>query len=189
MSILGQCRILLVVMFLCCGLAVCLQSPESARPKVTLREYAELRTLGGTIAAAVLKRDVNTLTKYSRADLRQEEQQALQDKNSRLYCYMFNSSCIRPRGKSVLSVLKNAKKLGIKVRPFGWASNGAPFAMILFYDAEAFQPSDLTSSRFLCEKSRFSKREIVSWTFRRQGQNWVSDTPMFDSETDLICSD
>lgn len=146
-----------------------------------------LRQLGKSVAKAVLDRDAPALLRYDRVDLRRDDELSLNDKSSDLYCFLFDTSCIRGRiGRSVYEKLSTAQELGIKVVSGGKSSpDGNLYAIILFYDRSTISERSLRSRKFLCKESL---NRIASWSFKFVKGKWEPVTPLFDNETDTLCS-
>src|SRR5579863_4927657 len=64
----------------------------------------ELHELGVQIAKAVIAKDPDALLRYDRADLRADDQRALKDSKSELFCYLFDTSCMQSSPQGWLSV-------------------------------------------------------------------------------------
>ena len=144
-----------------------------------------LHHIGEIVSKAVLNKDTATLLQYDRADLRDEDQVSLKDTKSDLYCFLFDSGCISGKGRSVLDKLSSSRQLGIKAVDSGKSSDGVRYGLLLFYDKSAISDRLLLSRKFLCEHSI---DKIASWTFKMVGGKWVPVTPLFDNETDTLCS-
>lgn len=171
------------VMTICFGFVAALGAQQSSkRPDDSL---GTLRQIGAIVAKAVLDRDVATLLRYDRADLRAEDEISLKDKKSNLYCFLFDSSCLSgERHPSVYEKLSMAQQLGIKVigTPAG---KNVRYAIIMFYDRSKISEQSLRSRTFLC---REGLSRIASWSFKLVDGKWQPVTPIFDNETDTLCS-
>jgi hypothetical protein len=141
----------------------------------------QLRDLGKRLAAAVLSHDVETILAYDRPDLRAEDRLAFQDSKSDTYCFIFDSSCTTI--PSVYEILSRARRLDIEVQVLRGKSNSR-YGWLLFFDGTKIRRSQLRSPSFLCQHSR----EIASWMFKRENNEWLSAHPPFDGETDTLCS-
>src|SRR5579859_4417734 len=110
----------------------------SARASQTAKSDTQLRALheiGKVVARAVLDKDTATLLRYDRADLRAEDESSLKNTKSDLYCFLFDSSCISGKGRSVLDKLSSSRQLAIKVVDGGKSKiDGRRYATLLFYD-------------------------------------------------------
>lgn len=145
----------------------------------------ELRRIGSSAAKAIPARDTATLLRFDRPDLRNDDIQRLEDHTSDLYCALFDSACVPgKRLPSVYEVLSRTKRLRIH-STVTTSRDGTRYGMLLFYDAEKILTSRLKSADFLC---RHANREIVSWLFKSVGNRWESANPIFDTETDTLCS-
>jgi hypothetical protein len=86
----------------------------------------------------------------------------------------------------VLDKLATSRQIAIKVIDGGKSkSNGIRYASLLFYDKATVSERSLQSRKFLCEHSL---DEIASWTFKLVNGKWLPVTPLFDNETDTLCS-
>lgn len=157
------------------------------RPKKHDAVLDDLRLIGTKVAKAVLDRDISTLLQYDRPDLRADDEIWLKDKKSDLYCFVFDTSCIPgKKGRSVYDKLSSARQLGIKVIGGGKsAQDGHLYGLLLFYDRASISDQLLRSRAFLCKASL---DRIASWTFKRVDGTWEPVTPLFDNETDTLCS-
>jgi hypothetical protein len=165
------------------GFGGSVQAQRPAKPDAVLEN---LHQIGKVVAQAVLDRDVRVLLRYDRADLLAEDESSLKDAKSDLYCYLFDSSCISGKGRSVLDKLATSRQIAIKVIDGGKSkSNGIRYASLLFYDKATVSERSLQSRKFLCEHSL---DEIASWTFKLVNGKWLPVTPLFDNETDTLCS-
>ncbi len=144
----------------------------------------DLRRIGARLAQAVLKRDIATLVAFDRPDLRAGDNQRLADRSSDLYCYLFDSGCTPDRLPSVFDVVSSARKLRINVTTHR-GRDGVLSGLLLFYDASRISSARLKSAEFLC---RHGGRQLESWRFRFVGGKWESANPIFDLETDSLCS-
>ena len=132
---------------------------------------------------AVLSHDTETLLRYDRPDLRDEDRLSLQDKKSDLYCLLFDRTCNDDGRPSIHDLLSAPKRLGIEAQLL--PAKGRPsHGWLLFFDPTKTTKRQLQSDSYLCQHSK----EIASWLFKLQGNRWVSAHPMFDSETDTMCS-
>jgi hypothetical protein len=161
----------------------------SARASQTAKSDTQLQALhaiGKVVARAVLDKDTATLLRYDRADLRAEDESSLKNTKSDLYCFLFDSSCIGGKGRSVFDKLSSSRQLAIKVVDGGKSkTEGIRYATLLFYDKSAISEGSLRSRTFLCKEAA---QRIASWTFKSVDGNWTPVTPLFDSETDTLCS-
>jgi hypothetical protein len=148
-------------------------------------ELDELRNIGDNVAKYCLAKDTEAILRYDRPDLADEDRKLLSDKKSDLYCYLFDTSCITWKGRSVYDVLRNARKLDIKVKDLGRSADGSRYSLVLFFDGSKITEQTALSQDFLCKKGG---KEIVTWTFSRINGKWVSAHPPFDAETDVYCN-
>jgi hypothetical protein len=156
------------------------------QPATMIGEPVEqLRAIGRKVAAAVLNHDIETLLSYDRPDLRDGDRLELQDRKSYLYCRLFDRQCLTTGRSSIYDILSKARHLGIEARMLG-TKGAPPHGLILFFDATQVRKSKLRSASFLCELSL--RDQIVSWSFKLENGAWVSATPIFDLETDTLCS-
>src|SRR6266849_945745 len=147
----------------------------------------DLHKIGEAIAKAVLNKNVDTLLTFDRADLRSQDDAALKNTKSNLYCYIFDSECITwgdGNWRSVYDKLSQAHPLEIKVSVSSSRYDRQLYGSLLFYDASAVSERDLRSPAFLCKRTPAS---IASWKFRLEGGKWKPVTPLFDSETGAPC--
>jgi hypothetical protein len=147
----------------------------------------ELRQVGTKIADVVLAKDVPNLLNYGRLDMRSQDESALKDRKSELYCYLFDSSCISwgKQQPSVFDIISLAHQLAIKVVDLGKSTyNGQRYAVLFFYDSSRVSEKMLRSSEFLCKEG---SHRIASWKFTRVNGKWEPVTPFFDFETDSLC--
>jgi hypothetical protein len=143
--------------------------------------------MGEAIAKAVLDKNVEALLTFDRADLRAQDEVALKNSKSSLYCYVFDSDCITwgdGNWHSVYDKLSQAHQLAIKVSVSSSRYDRQTYGNLFFYDASAVSAKDLRSQDFLCKETPAS---IASWKFRLEGGKWKAVTPLFDSETGGSC--
>ena len=165
------------------GLASSAKAQHPVRPDSALDN---LHRIGDVVARAVLDRDATTLLRYDRTDLRAEDQSSLKNTKSDLYCFLFDSSCISGKGRSVFDKLSSSRQLAIKVVDGGKSKvDGTRYATLLFYDKSSVSEASISSRTFLCKEA---VRRIASWTFKLADGNWTPVTPLFDNETDTLCS-
>jgi hypothetical protein len=142
-----------------------------------------LHKVGETVAKAVLDKDIETLLRYDRADLRSPDEVSLKNPKSDLYCYLFDSDCITwgdGSWRSVYDKLSRAQKLEIRVSLSRSRADRQLYGSLLFYDASAVSEKDLSSADFLCKEG---PAKLTSWKFRLENGRWKPVTPLFDSET------
>ena len=147
-----------------------------------------LQRVGEAVAKAVLDKDVETLLRYDRADLRSPDAVSLKNPKSDLYCYLFDSDCItwgNGDWRSVYDKLSQAHQLEIKVRLSRSPADRQLYGSLLFYDASAISQTDLRSPDFLCKQG---PEKFASWRFRLENGKWKPVTPLFDSETEAFCA-
>ncbi|OLC95318.1 MAG: hypothetical protein AUH86_12245 [Acidobacteria bacterium 13_1_40CM_4_58_4] len=146
----------------------------------------ELNLIGEKIAKAVLDKDIPTLLSYDREDLRPEDEASLKDTKSNLYCFLFDSSCIQDgKWRSVRDKLSQSRPPGIHVFLARSRYDGHLYGTLVFYDRAAITNKDLTSPDFLCKES---PTRIASWKFKLEDDKWKPVTPMFNNETEGLCS-
>jgi hypothetical protein len=142
-----------------------------------------LHKVGETVAKAVLDKDIETLLRYDRADLRSPDEVSLKNPKSDLYCYLFDSDCITwgdGSWRSVYDKLSRAQKLEIRVSLSRSRADRQLYGSLLFYDASAVSDKDLSSTEFFCKEG---PARLASWKFRLENGKWKPVTPLFDSET------
>jgi len=166
-------------------------NPASATSQAATKKKADphledLRHLGTKIGDAVLARDISTLLSFGRTDMRSQDEAALKDPKSDLYCYLFDSSCIRgEKPRSVYEKLSQARHLRIKAIDGGKSPyDGVRYAFLFFYDGSTVSDNMLRSSQFLCEQG--SDRLSV-WKYKLIDGRWEPVTPFFDFGTDSLC--
>jgi len=161
-------------------------SGKAQRPVKSDTALDSLHRIGNAVARAILDKDMTTLLRYDRADLRADDESSLKNPKSDLYCFLFDSSCISGKGRSVFDKLANSHQLGIKVVDGGKSKiDGVRYATVLFYDKSAISEASLRSRAFLCKEG---PNRIASWTFKLLDGNWTPVTPLFGNETDTLCS-
>jgi hypothetical protein len=146
----------------------------------------ELRQIGQKVADAVLAKDIPALLNYDRHDWRSQDQKDLKDRNSELYCYLFDSSCISSKKeRSVYEKMSQVRQLGIKVIDGGKSSyNHQRYALLFFNDRSAVSEKTLRSSEFLCKEG---SNQISVWSFTTAGEKWEPASPFVDFATDSLC--
>jgi hypothetical protein len=144
---------------------------------------ADLTQIGNELAKAVLSKDVSTLLNFGRKDLSYEDEIALKDQQSTLFCYIFDSKCISTKRRSVYEILSLAGRVGIKP-VFARSLQGYREGLLIFYDASKVSSQQLLSKGFLCKESG---RTLATWEFKLVNGRWEAVTPMFDSETSGPC--
>jgi len=162
------------------------QKSSTARRNTPSRD---LHKIGEAIAKAVLDKNIETLLSFDRADLRSQDEVALKNTKSSLYCYIFDSDCITWGDGDWLSIydkLSQANRLEIKVSVASSRYDRQLYGSLLFYDASAVSEKDLRSPDFLCKKG---PARFASWKFRLENGKWKPVTPLFDSETDGLCGE
>jgi len=148
-----------------------------------------LRKVGEAVAKAVLDKNIQVLLAYDRADLRSADEVSLKNTKSDLYCYIFDSDCITwgdGTWRSVYDKLSQAHQLEIKVNVARSPYDRQLYGNLLFYDAAAVSDKDLSSPEFLCKEA---PARIASWRFRLEAGKWKPVAPLFDDETDSLCSE
>src|SRR5882762_7414151 len=168
------------------GIFLPTQAHQAQQKSSTARRNTPSRNLhkiGEAIAKAVLDKNIETLLTFDRADLRSQDEAALKNTKSNLYCYIFDSECITwgdGNWRSVYDKLSQAHPLEIKVSVSSSRYDRQLYGSLLFYDASVVSEKDLHSAAFLCKETPAS---IVSWKFRLESGKWKPVTPLFDSET------
>jgi hypothetical protein len=160
------------------------QKPSSAHKNTPGRD---LHKIGEAIAKAVLDKNIETLLTFDRADLRSQDEVALKNAKSNLYCYIFDSECITwgdGNWRSVYDKLSQAHPLEIKVSIASSRYDRQTYGNLFFYDASAVSEKDLRSKDFLCKET---PANIASWKFRLESGKWKAVTPLFDSDTGGSC--
>jgi hypothetical protein len=163
------------------------QAPKKSSTAETNQLRRDLQQLGEKVAKAVLDKDIQTLLSYDRPDLRSEDEVALKDTRSHLYCFLFDSTCIKSgknKWRSVYDKLSQARQLGIKVKTAKSSYDHQLYGGLLFYDRSSVSEKDLQSSDFLCKEQ---STQFASWNFRLENGQWKPVTPLFDNETDGLC--
>jgi hypothetical protein len=166
-----------------CGLA--LGSAVDRPPGTNESALRDLHRIGVEVSNAVLSKNALALLKYSRPDLRSEEEIALKDEKSDLYCYIFDTRCLKGR-RSVYDKLSSATRLGQKIRILGKSPDGQLYGILFFYDSASIPDRLLRSNDFLCKESA---KRIASWEFKLVDGRWESAHPLFDAETDTLCNE
>ena len=162
------------------------QKSSAARRNTPSRD---LHKIGEAIAKAVLDKNIETLLSFDRADLRSQDEVALKNTKSSLYCYIFDSDCITWGDGDWLSIydkLSQANRLEIRVSVARSPYDRQLYGGLLFYDASAVSEKDLRSPDFLCKEG---PARFASWKFRLENGKWKPVTPLFDSETDGPCGE
>jgi hypothetical protein len=173
---------LLTFSFLISSIATSVLAVQTAnKPKD--HAAADLTQIGDELVKAVLSKDVSTLLNFDRKDLSYEDEIALKDQQSTLFCYIFDSECVSTRRRSVYEILSLAGRVGIKPI-FARSLQGYREGLLIFYDASKVSSQQLLSKGYLCKESG---RTLATWTFKLVNGRWEAETPMFDSETDSPC--
>ena len=182
--------LLLVVSMVICGLllpAKAHQAQQKSNPARRNTPSRDLHKIGEAIAKAVLDKNIETLLTFDRPDLRSQDEAALKNTKSNLYCYIFDSDCITwgyGNWRSVYDKLSQAHPLEIKVSVSSSRYDRHFYGSLLFYDGSVVSEKDLRSRDFLCKETPAS---IASWKFRLESGKWKPVTPLFDSETGAPC--
>jgi hypothetical protein len=155
------------------------RSSQSSSPRIE-----ELHRIGLEIVGAVLAHDVETITRYSRADLVASDRKDLNDPKSELSCYVFGTCAVKQKKRSVYDFLRSAKSLAVSISTVPWGDNTKDFAVIYFYDAAEVTRDQLFNSVELCKKHGIA---IFTWVFRSAQGRWIASHPPFDTETDWFC--
>ncbi len=169
-----------------CAFSYLVVSVKAQHPMRSDAALEGLRQIGNVVVRAILDKDTTTLLRYDRADLRSEDESSLKNPKSDLYCFLFDSTCIAGKGRSVFDKMANSPQPAIKVMDGGKSKiDGLRYATLLFYDKSAIPERSLSSRAFLCKEA---PNKIASWTFKLVDGNWTPVTPLFDNETDTLCS-
>src|SRR6266404_7748720 len=94
------------------------QAPQKSSTARKNTPSRDLHKIGEAIAKAVLDKNIETLLSFDRADLRSQDEVALKNTKSSLYCYIFDSDCITWGDGDWLSIydkLSQANRLEITV--------------------------------------------------------------------------
>jgi hypothetical protein len=153
------------------------QAEKKSSPGATNQLRRDLQQLGEKIAKAVLDKDIPTLLGYDRADMRSEDEVALKNTKSDLYCFLFDSDCItwgNGEWRSVYDKLSQARQLGIKINTARSPYDHQLYGSLLFYDRSSVSEKDLRSSDFLCKQQ---STQLASWNFRLEAGKWKPVTP------------
>src|SRR5258705_13995722 len=124
------------------------QKSSSARRNTPSRD---LHKIGEAIAKAVLDKNIETLLTFDRADLRSQDEEALKNTKSNLYCYIFDSECITcgdGNCRSVYDKLSQAHSLEIRVNVSSSRYDRQMYGNLFFYDASSVSEKDLHSAAF-----------------------------------------
>jgi hypothetical protein len=182
-SLMTMSAVVVGALFIICGFFSSVLAQHPAKPDA---DSERLHQVGETVARAVLAKDATTLLQYDRSDLRTEDESSLKNTKSDLYCFLFDSSCISGKGRSVFDKLSSSRELAIKIVDGGKSKiDGLRYATLLFYDKSTISEASLHSRTYLCKEGI---TRIASWTFKLADGKWVPVTPLFDSETDTLCS-
>jgi len=149
----------------------------------------DLHQVGERLAKAIIDRDIQTVLSYDRPDLRHNDEIALKNSKSDLYCYLFDTTCISSNNgkwRSVYDKLSQARQLGIKVNLARSPYDHKLYGSLLFYDQSSISATNLKSSAFLCKEQGV---QFVSWKFKLEDGKWKAVTPLFDNETEGLCSE
>jgi hypothetical protein len=172
------------------GIFLPTQAHQAQQKSSTARRNTPSRNLhkiGEAIAKAVLDKNIETLLTFDRADLRSQDEAALKNTKSNLYCYIFDSECITwgdGNWRSVYDKLSQAHPLEIRVSVSSSRYDRQLYGSLLFYDASTVSEKELRSAAFLCKETPGS---IASWKFRLESGKWKPVTPLFDNETGAPC--
>jgi hypothetical protein len=181
----------LTVMCIFCGSVPRALGQQSQKSKTSsASEWAlarrDLNLIGERVAKAVLGKDIPTLLSYDREDLRPEDEASVKNTKSDLYCFLFDSSCIKGgKWRSVYDKLSQSRPPGIHVLLAKSRYDGHLYGTLVFYDRASITDKDLGSADFLCKES---PTRIASWKFKSEDGKWKPVTPMFDNETEGLCS-
>lgn len=135
---------------------------------------------------AVLVKDIDTLASYEPSETRKQDQQHFRNPKEDVYCFLFDSSCMSGKGRSVLDIFTSAKHLEIEPSTIRSKANGQLYGLLLFYDKAKVSEEQLKSQQFLCSDE--SLRQVVSWHFTYVDGKWIANT-LFDYGTESLCSE
>ena len=154
-------------------------APAPAKPEDPATR--ELREIGEKVAAAIRAKDVDTLLVY---DQNSDDQAALKTKSGELYCYLFDTTCMTGKGRSVYDVFTEAHQLRVDPLVTDVPLVGKRYGQLIFYDRRTIKEDQLYSTDFLC--SERGQKETVSWHFIFTDGKW-STTTAFDYQVDRGC--
>jgi len=124
---------------------------ESQSDSKRIEYERELKRIGQDIQRALIKRDIVTLAKYKIDDGKSQAKKELQDSASELYCYLFDSSCLR----------KIASKGGGQKNPF------YKTAIIDFFKGNKDFITDVVFWPIAAGKQKSDRQVIASVVFMR----------------------
>jgi hypothetical protein len=140
----------------------------------------ELRAIGDRATTAVVARNINALLEY---DHDPEDQAALQNKSGELYCYLFDSNCIRgAKTRAVYEILTTSPQLAVDASVAN--VDGKQYGLLMFYDKSQISSQELYSPDFACSDKAL--RHTASWHFMRVNGQWTTTT-LFDYKMDKPC--
>lgn len=143
----------------------------------------DLVPLAERIKEAVIKRDIRVIQELQ---IGWGEDDDLDNPNSSLYCYLFDTTCMRKRSdpripiRSVRDILVGAKPLRISIQEYRVL--GPPGEKpktrfrVIFYDAAKVRLPIRIEGRTSCRDI-----DCVTWTFERVGSEWRSPVGVFDT--------
>jgi hypothetical protein len=104
---------------------------------------------------------------------------------SELYCYLFDSTCISWKSKSVKQIFTDAKRLRTKIVLPSFGPDGTKFALLFFFDRAVVDPHKLDDDPdYACS---MAGKYLVSYLFKYENSKWVPANLPFDAETDTLC--
>jgi len=150
----------------------------------------ELRQIGAVSRAAILHRDANPLRPFLLNDnFREVIDSLLADKKGDFNCYLFDSSCLSPRGtirRSVFEILSTMRTPAMLVILF--PPEAPLYGTLYFYDRSRISENalrrGLQSRRFRCEQA---PNQIAVWEFEAGISGWRTRT-IFNYAVDTTCS-
>lgn len=104
---------------------------------------------------------------------------------SELYCYLFDSTCISWKGKSVKQIFTDAKQLRTKIIIPKLGPDRTKYAHMFFFDRKVVDPHKLDDANYTCP---MAGKNLVSWLFKYENSKWVPAHLPFDAETDSLCN-
>jgi hypothetical protein len=154
--------------------------PAPAKPEDPATR--QLHEIGDKVAAAILAKDVDTLIVY---DQNPDDQEALKARSGELYCYLFDTTCMTGKGRSVYDILTEAHQLRVDPLVTDVALVGKRYGQLVFYDKRIIKEDQLYSQDFLC--SDRGLKQTASWHFIFTDGKWSTSTA-FDFKVDRGCN-
>jgi hypothetical protein len=121
------------------------------------------------------------LLALSRPDLRDFDRARMQPGHP-LYCFVFDTSCIRWGRRSVRDLVTTARILRVRIvraedPPRRWA-------IIQLFDQTVVDEQQLDSQEYFCRRWN---TDAMTWSLEHDGRAWRSAYPIFDQYTDVHC--